>query len=444
MLAEHVTDPERKRRQARMRGARAILQRLMGFPGETWEQRWLASGCDAAPRGWIEHLRCPHLRPLVARAARNACAAAESSASTVLQLATRLSRCRVSTRTFLHATGGSALAKLRRLTDYQTALPRQQHDAEVGLARVMIRTGKEIEQITGDDLLYYADVVKTSGRNRREHLLWELLVQLGPFAGEAPTLRAAWSAKGNSRQHSAATLVNRYGIPASGVRDLLVDYLEEIRAWNGLLPRWKTWPTGLRGCSGGRSLQINPEQADLRLAPDVATAWRERLALTTDGRPRREIHSILIAIRSFYRDLAEWSHDDPVRWGVWVSPCPVSRALPRAASKVKWRQKSEMQQRTRMLTPLLPAFVAAANDQKRRTALFLERGRSVPGRGGVRSRWLHVRSRFATSVISSQRAGACLGARSGRAFSAELDPQAGLTHRRHRSRGGRVLVLGGR
>ena len=236
----------------------------------------------------------------------------------------------------------------------------------------MIRTGKEIEQITGDDLLYYADVVKTSGRNRREHLLWELLVQLGPLAGEAPTLRAAWSAKGNSRQHSTATLVNRYSIPASGVRDLLVDYLEEVRpgmdyaSLEGLayrLARLFWWEV----------LQVNPEQADLRLAPEVATAWRERLSLTTDGRPRREIHSILIAIRSFYRDLAEWSHDDPVRWGVWVSPCPVSRALPRAASKVKWRQKSEMQQRTRMLTPLLPAFVAAANDQKRRTALFLER-----------------------------------------------------------------------
>lgn len=80
----------------------------------------------------------------------------------------------------------------------------------------------------------------------------------------------------------------------------------------------------------------------------------------------------MIAIRSFYRDLAEWSHEDPVRWGVWVAPCPVSRALPRAASKIRWRQKSEMQQRTRMLTPLLPAFVAAATDQKRRTALFLQ------------------------------------------------------------------------
>jgi len=29
-------------------------------------------------------------------------------------------------------------------------VPRQQYDAEVGLARVMIRTGKELEQITGD------------------------------------------------------------------------------------------------------------------------------------------------------------------------------------------------------------------------------------------------------------------------------------------------------
>ena len=57
---------------------------------------------------------------------------------------------------------------------------------------------------------------------------------LGPFAGEAPTLRAAWSAKGNTRQHSAATLVDRYGIPPSGVRDLLVDYLGEIR------PGWTT------------------------------------------------------------------------------------------------------------------------------------------------------------------------------------------------------------
>ncbi len=62
-----------------------------------------------------------------------------------------------------------------------------------------------------------------------------------------------------------------------------------------------------------------------------------------DGSPRREVHSILFAIRGMYRDLAEWSHDDPVRWGVWVAPCPVPRALSRAAAKEKRRQKASMQ-----------------------------------------------------------------------------------------------------
>jgi hypothetical protein len=82
VLAEHVTDPERKRRQARMRGACAILQRLMGFPGETWEQRWLASGCDAAPRGWIDYLDAPSYEHWSSALLGMHAAAAESSAQT--------------------------------------------------------------------------------------------------------------------------------------------------------------------------------------------------------------------------------------------------------------------------------------------------------------------------------------------------------------------------
>ncbi|TCO33036.1 phage integrase family protein [Kribbella steppae] len=92
--------------------------------------------------------------------------------------------------------------------------------------------------------------------------------------------------------------------------------------------------------------------------------WRERLAVTTDGLPRREIHSILFAVRGFYRDLAEWSHDEPVRWGSWVAPCPVARRESKLASKVKRQQKSRTQGRTRMLMPLLPALVAEAARRK--------------------------------------------------------------------------------
>jgi hypothetical protein len=45
-------------------------------------------------------------------------------------------------------------------------------------------------------------------------------------------------------------------------------------------------------------------QADLQLAPEVATQWRERLSVTTDGQACREIHSILFDVRGRYRDLA--------------------------------------------------------------------------------------------------------------------------------------------
>ncbi|TSD92922.1 hypothetical protein FOS14_24150 [Skermania sp. ID1734] len=328
-----------------LRGARALLALLGDFAGDTWEQRWLSAGFDAAPRTWA------HYPGLVSYDKQ-----APSQTAMTWLIEARVFRPSYSwmlasakkfpTDGFLTENGGPDLDAMRSLRAYSEVLPRLQRDAEAGLARVMVRTGKRIAQINGDDLLYYADVVKTSGRQRREHLLWELLVQLGPLAGEAATLRAAWSARGNSRQHSTATLVDRYGIPSSGVRDLLVDYLDEIRpgmdysSLEGVayrLARLFWWEL----------TQLNPEQSDLRLDPQLVTAWRERLALTTDGRPRRDVHSVLFTVRGLYRDLAEWSHDDPARWGVWVAPCPVSRTLSREAAKAKRRKRADMHSRTR-------------------------------------------------------------------------------------------------
>jgi hypothetical protein len=95
------------------------------------------------------------------------------------------------------------------------------------------------------------------------------------------------------------------------------------------------------------------------------------LAVTTNGKPRREIYSTLFNVRGLYRDLAEWSHDDPARWGVWVAPCPDPRQLSHAVSKEKRRQKSRMQDRTRMLTPLVPSLLSTINEHKRRSTQML-------------------------------------------------------------------------
>ena len=100
----------------------------------------------------------------------------------------------------------------------------------------MIRTGKEIEQITGDDLLYYADVVKTSGRNRREHLLWELLVQLEPAASAGEQDGAGGVV---SQRQLPPALDCHTGQPIQHPslrcqRHCLSTIWERMQAWNGL------------------------------------------------------------------------------------------------------------------------------------------------------------------------------------------------------------------
>lgn len=332
------------------RRSHRLLEWLAQFPGQDWEQRWLASGADSAPRSWADAAFPEHTH----RWERHAVVGGLYhliQARVLRPSYAWLLNCRGGTgiSRFLQANATAGLEQLRALPAYRQALARHQVDAEHCLARVMIRTGKPLEELLGEEVLHYADIVCTSGRVRREHLAWELLVGIGVFAGEPATLRAAWSAKGNTRQHSVATLVDRYGIPPGGVRDLLVDYLGEFKPvmdYSSLsslayrLVRLFWWEI----------VQINPQQTDLDIDSDTATTWRERLALTSDGRRRRDTHSILFSVRALYRDLAEWAHDDQVRWGIWVAPCPVPRTESRAAAKMKRRQKADTQARTRALT----------------------------------------------------------------------------------------------
>ncbi len=338
---------------------RRLLGWLAGFPGEDWEQRWLASGADEAPRSWQDH----------AVAAGVSTRRSDVGAALTWLLLGRVLRPSYSFLLSTHFTtlfarfpilhDAAEFAALRALPAHQRAAPRLQDDAEACVVRVLLRTGKTMRQLTGEDLLTHADLVRTSGRHRREHLVWELLVELGPLAGEPPTLRSVWTAKGNSRQHDPAGLLSRYGIPASPVRDVLVDYLAEIRP--GLdYGSWLHYAYTLGRAFWWEILQINPGQRDLRLAPAVVTEWRRRVALTSTGSPRKDVHSLLFRVRAFYRDLQQWALDEPTRWGIWAAPSPVRDTDVRALRKAKRHQRARTQQRTRVLTPLLPRLVATA------------------------------------------------------------------------------------
>lgn len=352
-----------RERARRLRHLELLLEWLAGFPGERWEQRWLASGADTAPRGWAGRL------------AEGGHAYTPSDATGALTALLLLRVLRPS-YSFLLCTKFTSLftwfprlhdpqdfERLRALPGYRGQVLRLQLDAEACLVRVMVRTGKSLLALSGDDLLGYADLVRASGRSRREHLAWELLVALGPLAEEPPTLRAVWTARGNSRQHTVQALVDRYGIPPSPVRDLLVDYLGEVRAALDYSTLEATAHT-LARLFWWTVLQVNPDQHDLRLSPQVAAAWRERLAVTAAGRPRGDRHRVLFAIRAFYRDLQQWASEDPARWGIWVAPCPVRDSDVRAHAKTRRRVRARMQQRTRVLTPLLPTLVATATARR--------------------------------------------------------------------------------
>lgn len=357
--------------RARRRGARAMLKWLSGFPGDTWEERWILSGLDSAPRTWKDTL-APQVgvRGEVLTAAMTALLLAgviRPSCSWLLATKQFIKTGALS----LVVNEPEALQRIRALPAYQAANEWSRRNTEMCLVRLLIRTGKRLEQLRGDDLLAYADIVPTSRRSHHEHLAWEVLVALGPLAGEQPTLRAAWGASTRSRQHSVATLVDRYGIPASPVRDLLVDYFTEIKdgmdygSLSSLAYRLvRLFWVGV--------LEINPDQADLNLSKEVALAWRESLAVTLDGQPRQEMHSTIFGVRALYRDISEWSYEEPERWAVWVAPCPIPKSASKSFSKAKRPNRAKMHARTRMLTPLLPSFRAAAAEARDHGRRLLE------------------------------------------------------------------------
>ncbi|WP_077490692.1 site-specific integrase [Sinomonas mesophila] len=355
-----------------MCGAGHLLHWLAAFDGQTWDERWRNSGMDTAPRRGVHELS-ERLGVSVQRIGGGVIGmvlARLVRPSYEWLLSSSLWKPNAPTA-FLDLAGNEDAERVRALPEYGRAHELGRRNAENAIARILIRTGKHLHQLTAEDVLAYSQAVRTSRNHAKEHLAWELLVALGPLAGEPPTLRAAWHASVTSRRHTVAMLVDRYAIPASPVRDLLVDYLEELApnmdygSLSGLAYR-------LVRLFWAEVIDINPDQTDLRLSPAVAAEWRQRIQTTLEGRERTDTSSTFFAVRALYRDLAEWSYDDPGRWAAWVAPTPLPRSQSRAESKRRRKVEARMHQRTRTLAPLLPAFLLAASELRDRGSMLLE------------------------------------------------------------------------
>ena len=206
---------------------------------------------------------------------------------------------------------------------------------------MVLAKGGRVADITVGDCVELDTQQRSSQRSDYSFapLFYTQLAETGVLPADAPhSLRAAKM----PGPRGAAAIVDQYGVVCAHMRVLLVDYLTERAATldhSSLLHRAYT----VCGLFWRDLERHHPGIDSLRLAPEVAQAWKKRLQHIRDEqgrvvRDRTRIRARLLIVRSFYLDLAAWAADDPARWGRGsrrVRSAPPSAPRPRRTSTAR-------------------------------------------------------------------------------------------------------------
>ena len=390
LLTPRFTTDDASRAGHRRRGLIGLVNWLTDFPGDTWQQRWLASG--AQPLGnaqwwqpWLPRLQSASTRP-------GTSVSVTSNIRVCLLLLVCADVIRPSLGWLLTPRAPTTLvsdmarirdpegfAEFAALCDASPTGRTMKKAAMRRAATIVAVKGGTLGDITVGDCLELAAALNGNAPCKNKGLgFYELLHQMGVFGPRAPSTLRAFATQG---QRSPTQLLDQYGIQCVPIRDLLRVYLQE---------RQPTLDhTTLRnlaftlGRLFWRDLEIHhPGIASLSLAPEVATAWKQRVLtktvqtagphgeVVTERKPRSDGRSQLALVRAFYLDIAQWAMEEPARWGPWAAPCPVRRE-DLVRTKELRRRKSRMDQRTRERLPVLPTLVSRVSDERRTSAARL-------------------------------------------------------------------------
>jgi hypothetical protein len=275
-----------------------VLDWLAAQPGSTWQDRWNASGAGMDGRAdW----RLPALQHLLGtgRIAEGNTTAQGALGAGVMQLI-----CAdvvrpgfgwlLSTATPRSLSGEMArvrdpagFARLSAVGSASLASYPVTRAAMERVAVIMAARGGTVADITvGDclELLEAGDALFPDC-GRKGLSFYQLLHEAGVFPASAPATVRMFNPNFQG-QLTVEQMVDRYDIACRPVRDLLVDYLRErqpavdnatLRSLSGVLAGafWKDLENR------------HPGIDSLRLAPDVAAAWRERLQTKETRAPGR-------------------------------------------------------------------------------------------------------------------------------------------------------------
>jgi integrase len=374
----------------RRRGARKLLAWLASFGGQTWQERWLASGAETTQGSWLD-LPVAWLRvnwPGAAGSHRGNVrdgnrlvlggAVIRPSYGWLLRQPHSRSACAVARQVM--DPGGFDQLDRALAADPTVTTAMRQHTIR-RLTWIALAKGGAVADITVGDLLELLDQEAVGGaRAPAASLSYRVLREIGVFPADSPPSLRATRTPG---PRSVADLVEQYQLACRPVRDLLVDYLSERTAGADYSTR-RQLVVMLAGNFWADLERHHPGIDSLHLPAEVAAGWKQRLrhVRDRDGRPVRERVGrldVLINVRSFYLDLAQWAAEEPARWGPWVAPCPISAAETNTRKALAHR-KARMDQRTRERLPVLPTLVRTAEHRTHTARRRLDTARAAaPG-----------------------------------------------------------------
>jgi integrase len=390
--------PNADSQDKRARGLSWLLDWLADQPGETWQQRWMASGADAAGGAWRQvPIAWQHERGREVRWLR-----AELSGALVVVICGDLVRPSLSCLVAGAAGKGSLIRNLARIRDPQGfARLGQLCDADPCVsavaasltlrrsAEIIAAKGGVLADITVGDALELMDREAESFTcpTRDHKVFYRMLRELGAFGDEAPGRLRAFRTAG---QLTPDELVDRYQLHCRPVRDLLVDYLRERQPAMDYTSL-KNLAYYLAQRFWADLEQHHPGIDSLHLPREVAAAWKQRQRtkpqMITSAAGEKSVIMVervgyrqcLTPVRALYLDLSQWAIEDPGRWARWAAPCPVSQEEI-SLRKFERHRKARMDARTRERLPVLPVLVRTVDERRKNAAALLQAARQTqPG-----------------------------------------------------------------
>jgi integrase len=390
--------PNADSQDKRRRGLSWLLDWLADQPGETWQQRWMASGAGAAGGAWRQvPAAWQHERGRDVRWLR-----AELSGALVVLICGDLVRPSLSCLVAGAAGKGSLTRNLARTRDPAGFARLGQlcgadpHVSAVAAsltlrrsAQIIAAKGGMLADITVGDALELMDreAESFSGPAKDHKVFYRMLRELGIFGDQAPGRLRAFRTAG---QLTPGELVDRYQLQCRPVRDLLVDYLSERQPAMDYTSL-KNLAYYLAQRFWADLEQHHPGIDSLHLTNDIAAAWKQRQRtkpqIITSAAGEKSVIMVervgyrqcLTPVRALYLDLAQWAIEDPGRWARWAAPCPVSQEEI-SLRKFERHRKARMDARTRERLPVLPVLVRTVDERRKNGAALLQAARQTsPG-----------------------------------------------------------------